>query len=213
MPGPALLLGGLGAVGSMAAANAAAGAQTAAAQSGIDEQRRQFDVVRGLLAPYVSAGSTGLSAQMGLLGLSGADAQQNAIAGIQAGPEFGALTQAGEQAILSNASATGGLRGGNTQAALAQFRPQVLSGLINQRLDRYGGLAAMGQNSAAGVGAAAQATGGNIAQLMQQQGAAAAGGALAGGQAFGNLLGGFGQYVGRFGNPAGPIGQGSSWGF
>jgi hypothetical protein len=189
------------------------GAQTAASQAGIDEQRRQFDTVQKLLEPYVTAGKTGLSAQMGLMGLSGAPAQQQAISAIQAGPEFGALTRAGEQAILSNASATGGLRGGNTQGALAQFRPQVLSDLINNQLSRFGGIAAMGQNSAAGVGSAAQATGNNVAGLLQQAGASRAGGALATGQSFGNFLGGMGQQVGQFGDPNAPFFSKAAWGF
>jgi hypothetical protein len=213
MPNPALALGGLGAAAQASSANSAAGVQAAASQAGIDEQRRQFDTVQKLLEPYVTAGNTGLSAQMGLMGLSGAPAQQQAISAIQAGPEFGALTLAGEQAILSNAAATGGLRGGNTQAALAQFRPQVLSDLINNQLSRFGGIAAMGQNAAAGVGSAAQATGNNVAGLLQQAGAARAGGALATGQAFGNLLGGMGQHVGQFGNPNAPFFSTAAWGF
>jgi hypothetical protein len=132
-----------------------------------------------------------------LAGLSGANAQQQAIQGIQNGPQFAAMTQAGEAGILANASATGGLRGGNVQAALGQFRPQVLSQLIDQQYSRLGGLSAMGQNAAAGVGTAAQNTGQAVSGLMQQQGAARAGGALASGQAWGNALGGIGSMVGR----------------
>ncbi|WP_449405980.1 hypothetical protein [Massilia phosphatilytica] len=36
-------------------------------------------------------------------------------------PRFQALQQQGNDAILANASATGGLRGGNVQGALGQF--------------------------------------------------------------------------------------------
>ncbi len=183
------------------AARSAAGAQTESAQLGIDEQRRQFDRVQELLAPYVSAGEGGLGGQLALAGLSGPEAEQAAIDRIIAGPQYEALVQQGEQGILQNAAATGGLRGGNTQGALAQFRPQVLSGLIEQQYGRLGGLTGIGQASAAGVGAAGQQTGSSIAALLGQQGAAQAGSALARGQAnadlFGTLSGGIGTLLGQ----------------
>lgn len=194
----------VGGVVASKAADKAAGAQTEAAQQGIGEQRRQFDQVQELLSPYVDAGTSALQQQLALGGVSGADAQQAAIQAIQQGPEFQALTQQGEEAILQNASATGGLRGGDTQGALAQFRPQVLSGLINQQYGRLGGLAGAGQNAAAGLGAAGMQTGANVANLYGQQGAAQAGGALASGQAWGNVLGQVGQYAGAVGTGAVP---------
>lgn len=200
MPNPMIAVAGLGAGSAAIQASAAkkAGAQQAAsAQAGIDEQRRQFDIVRELLNPYVKSGGQGLQAQMGLMGLNGADAQRAAIEGIQSGPEFGMMVQQGENAMLQNASATGGLRGGNTQGALAQFRPQVLNSLINQQLQRFGGLAASGQNAAAGLGGAAQQSGNAVSGLMQQQGAAQAGAGLASGQAWGNALGGIGGMLGQ----------------
>lgn len=178
------------------ASKRAAAAQTQAADKGIEEQRRQFDRVQKLLSPYVEAGDVSLIQQMALGGMSGPEAQREAIAAIEGGQEFQTLTQQGEEAILQSASATGGLRGGNTQAALAQFRPQVLSSLINQQYSRLGGLTAMGQNAAVGVGNAGMQTGSNIADLYGQQGAAAAGSALASGQAFGNVMGSIGQYAG-----------------
>lgn len=194
------------------AAGKAADAQSASAAAGIDEQRRQFDQVRELLKPYVDAGTGALQGQLDLAGLGGAEAQQAAIQAIESSPEFAAITQQGENAMLQNASATGGLRGGNTQAALAQFRPQVLSGLIDKQYGRLGGLAGMGQASAAGVGAAGMQTGTNVSNLLQQQGAAQAGGALAQGQAIGNVFGQIGQFAGAIGSGAiaNPFGGGTA---
>jgi len=184
----------------------ASGVQQQAAQGGIDEQRRQFDAIQKLLQPYSEAGTGALAQQQALLGIGTPEAQQQAIAAIEQSPQFQALQKQGEEAILSRASATGGLRGGNVQAALAQFRPALLSSLIEQQYGRLGGLTAIGQNAAAGVGNAGMATGANVANLLGRQGQAEAGGilgqqsALTGGinKAFGAVqgAGGFGQLFG-----------------
>ncbi len=182
------------------AAQQAAVTQSASAQAGIDEQRRQFDAYQQMLQQFTNAGYGSLAAQQNLIGLNGAAPQQAAIAGIEASPQFAALTQQGEEAILANASATGGLRGGNVQGALAQFRPQLLAQLIEQQYSRLGGMTQLGQASAAGVGAAGMQTGANVANLLQQQGAATAGGQLAmgsiGRQGFSDLLAGVGAATG-----------------
>lgn len=121
------------------------------------------------------------------------EAQRQAISGIQASPQFEALTQQGEEAMLQRASATGGLRGGDIQGALAQFRPQMLSQLIESQYSKLGGMAGQGQSAAGLQGGYGQQTSSNIANLLQQQGAAQAGGQIAAGQAgqqaFQNILG------------------------
>jgi hypothetical protein len=182
------------------AAESAAAAQSGAAQAGIDEQRRQFDAVQKLLAPYVSAGAPALEAQQAFLGLQGPEAERAAIERIKGGETFQALASQGEEALLQRASATGGLRGGNIQGALAQFRPALLSSLIDQQYGRLGGMTALGQQSAAGVGAAGQQTGVNVANLLGQQGAAQAGAEIAQGKAFGAIpaaiSGGLGLFSG-----------------
>lgn len=179
------------------AANTAANAQSQSSAAGIAEQRRQFDAIRELLAPYATAGTGALSAQKDLLGLNGDAAQQTAIGGIKSGPEFQTLLKQGENSILQNASATGGLRGGNTQRALEQFSPQLLSQLIQQRFANLGGITSIGQNAAAGTGNAGMNSANQITGLLQQQGAAQAGAALASGQAQAQAWGGVGQSIGN----------------
>lgn len=168
---------------------AAANAQMQSAQLGIDEQRRQFDAMMALMQPYVQGGTQAMGAQGNLIGLGGAEAQQAAINELANSPQMAALIGQGENALLQNASATGGLRGGNTQAALAQFRPQLLNELINQRFTQLGGIAQLGQASAAGQAAQGMGMATNIGSLLEQQGAARAGGALASGNMAGNALG------------------------
>ena len=170
------------------AATEAAGIQAGAAGAGVAEQRRQFDALQALLKPYTEAGLPALAQQQALLGLQGPEAEQAAIERIRGGETFQALAGQGEEALLQRASATGGLRGGNIQAALAQFRPQLLSSLIEQQYGRLGGMTTLGQRSAAGVGAAGMETGSNITNLLAQQGAARAGGELGEAKAYGQIL-------------------------
>jgi hypothetical protein len=189
------------------AAGDAAAAQGAKSQAGIEEQRRQLDEMRKLLQPYTEAGIPALEQQQTLLGLKGPEAEQAAIARLTGGETFKALAAQGENALLQQASATGGLRGGNLQAALGQFRPQLLSNLIEQQYGRLGGMTNLGQASAAGVGAAGMETGTNIANLLGQQGAAEAGGILGEAKAYGQLFNLPGQFVGA------QIGAGKKPGF
>jgi hypothetical protein len=159
---------------------------------GIEVNQAQFDKLVELMAPFVSAGTGAIGGQQALLGLSGADAQRSAIAGLESSPQMQALIQQGENSLLQNASATGGLRGGNIQAALAQFRPQVLSSMIESQFNKLGGISQMGQAAAAGQASAGMNFGGTIADLLGQQGAAQAGGIMGKGgivrQTFGDLL-------------------------
>ena len=193
MPDPvtALVVGGSQLIGSSMQADAAseaAGIQAGAAGAGIAEQRRQFDALQKLLKPYTEVGVPALEAQQAFLGLKGPEAEQAAIERISGGETFKSLAQQGEEALLQRASATGGLRGGNIQGALAQFRPQLLNSLIEQQYGRLGGLVKTGQASAAGVGAAGMESGTNVANLLGQSGAAQAGGVLGEAKAYGQLF-------------------------
>jgi hypothetical protein len=203
--------GGFGAAGAQSQASGqAAAAQSASAQAGIDEQRRQFDATQKLLSPYVEAGAPALAQQQAFLGLSGQPAQQQAIQGIQQSPQFTSLMQQGENAMLQNASATGGLRGGNVQGALAQFRPQLLNQLLEQQYSRLGGLTSLGQQSAAGQATAGMQSGANIATLLGQQGQAQAGGILGQGRAQAMQANVLPQAIGQFAGMGGF--NGFSWG-
>jgi hypothetical protein len=193
MPDPVtgLIVGGSQLLGGMMQADAAseaAGIQAGAAGEGIAEQRRQFDALQALLKPYTEAGLPALQQQQALLGLQGPEAERAAIERIRGGETFQALTQQGEEALLQRASATGGLRGGNIQGALAQFRPALLNQAIEQQYGRLGGMTQLGQRSAAGVGAAGMESGTNVANLLAQQGAARAGGELGEAKAFSGLF-------------------------
>lgn len=175
--------------------------QTESNKAAIEEQRRQFDKLQEVLAPFTAAGTGAIGSLSALAGIDGPEAEAAAIEAIKGGPEFGALVESGENAILQNASATGGLRGGNVQGSLAQFRPQILSQLINQRFGRLGGVAQLGQASAAGVGAGAINTGQGISRSLGEIGRVGAEGALGAASAGSGLIGDIAGSVGTlFGN-------------
>lgn len=186
MPFGAIADIGLGLVGSaLGLGNSNSAAQTAgdatvqAAQLGIDEQRRQFDIIQGLLQPFQQGGSQAFSQQLALSGALGDEEFQNQIDSIRGGPEYQSLVEDSEEAILNNASALGGLRGGRTALAVAENRPRILSDLIGQRFDRLGSLSGLGQASAAQTAGFAQQTGSAIAGLQGTIGSANAGVAIA----------------------------------
>jgi hypothetical protein len=218
MIGSAVIGGALASSAQKKAAKTAAGAQTQATEQatqaqleatrlGIEEQRRQFDAMQQLFRPYVEAGGGALARQLDLTGVSGPEAQQKAIQAIEMGPEFAALTRQGEESILQSAAATGGLRGGNVQGALAKFRPEVLSSLINQQYQRLGGLTQLGQASAAGQAAGGMGLASNISNLYGQQGNALAAGALSRGDIAAQSALARGQAnANMFGNIAGSVG-------
>lgn len=144
------------------AASKAAQAQTDAANLGIEEQRRQFDAMQANMNPYMDAGKQALASQMDLSGANGPEAQAAARAAINSSEGFQYNVDQGEKGILQNASATGGVRGGNTQGVLAQYRPAMLNQAVDQQYAQYGGLSGMGLSAASGVSQAGMGMAGNI---------------------------------------------------
>jgi hypothetical protein len=201
------------------ASKAAADTQAQAQAQAVEEQRRQFDSIQQLLKPYVEvgkpdltqpyigAGPGALQAMQGLAGLRGAGEQQAAINQIQQGAQFQELARPGEQGILQNAAATGGLRGGNVQAALSQFRPALLNQLIESQYGKLAGLTTLGstsaqnllgigQSSAAGTAAAQQQSAQNIGNLMVGQGQARAAGQIGAANAYAQGASGVSNAIG-----------------
>jgi hypothetical protein len=108
--------------------------------------------------------------------MGGADAQSQAMAQLESSPYFQAISKQGENAIMQNASATGGLRGGNVQRALSEFRPQMMRQEIDRMAQYYQNLMGQGYNATNAQGQ----MGGQYAQGLS-------GLATGRGSAFGNL--------------------------
>lgn len=188
--GAASIIGGiLGGNSQKKAAASAAQSQENMSREAIAEQKRQFDQLQALLKPYVTAGNQALTGQQDILGLNGAEAQQKAVSQIEQSPFFQSQYQQAENALRQNAAATGGLRGGNFQDALAENRANMLYQNVMNQNQNLGALVTGGQNAAAGVGSAGQNTAKAIGNQLAGIGSAQAGYALAKGQANQNMIG------------------------
>ena len=186
---------------------AQAGEEAAAKQMGFQErgfdegmalQREALDYLKQSEAPVQAAREQGLGLGAGLLGLGGGTGPSFSDIRTQAAsdPAYQQMLGQAEESILRTGSATGNLRGGATQAALARTAPQLLNQFQNQRVNEYLGGIGMLTGQPSGAGQIAQA-GGNMANATMQgynaMGQTAAGGILGPAQArqagIGNLLG------------------------
>lgn len=140
--------------------------QVEALNSAIGEQRRQFDLTRADYAPYLQTGLSGLTGLGDLIGVNGADAQREGLVSIENSPVLAALLRNGEEAILQNGAATGGLRGGNLQRSLADFRADTFADQLNQQIARLAGLAGLGQGATDSVSGFGANSTDNISSLL-----------------------------------------------
>jgi len=164
-----------------------ADAATKAAYIQAQSQREALDYLKETEAIPQELRQKSLTQLGGLYGLEGYDTggQQAMIDQSMASPLYQALMggqQAGEESILRNAAATGGLRSGNTQTAMYDYNTQLQNNALlesyNQQLTGLSGLAQLpsmapqisagiagiGTTQAQGITAAAQAQ-----QYAQQQ--------------------------------------------
>ena len=172
-------------------------AQIQGAEAGMNELRTQFANLQELLKPYVQVGPEALQGQRAIVGLGGPAEEAAQIARIEQSPLFQAQVRQGEEALLQGASATGGLRGGNIQAALAQFRPGMLQSQIDLQYERLGGLTSLGQRSATAQAGAGMGLAESLSGLYGDIGASRAGRAMAEQRAQGQFQGGLINLAGQ----------------
>ena len=147
-------------------------------QSAINAGNAQYNQTAGNLAPWLISGQLANAQQGNLVGLNGGAQQQAAIDALKASPMYSSLFNNGQNAILANASATGGLRGGNTQRSLYGLGNDTLAQLIQSQLGNLGGISALGANTATGLGALGAANTSSIQGLLGSIGANNAAGTL-----------------------------------
>jgi hypothetical protein len=131
--------------------------------------REQQAAGKAALDPYMLTGKSALNRTQALMGLSGPQAQAEMIRQIEQRPEFQEKLRQGEEAMLASASATGGLRGGDIQRALMEYRPQLLSQAIETELGRLGALSGAGLQAAGQFAGGARQLGAGLSQLAVAQ--------------------------------------------
>ena len=161
--------------------------------------------------PYQEFGKTGLERYSDLAGFNGAEAQSSEIDMLRSSPLYKTLYDSGEEAVLSNASATGGLRGGNTNRSLYELGENTLSSVIAQQLGNYGSAIGVGSGATGAVSAFGANSVAQQAALRNQGAQARAQSALV----RGGIQGQNWQNLGTFADDALSSfagGGGSSWG-
>lgn len=187
---------GVGAYSSISSANS----EQKAAKSANQLQQDMFNQTTANEAPYLAAGGSALSALQTGLGLGpggngvGSLNAPFTLANFQQSPGYNFQMQQGENAILNNRSALGGVYSGNTLKALNQFGQGVANQDYwnaynaytqsqNQRFGQLDTIAGAGQNAAAGLGGLGAQVGQSIGQNIIGAGNAQAAGTVGLGQA------------------------------
>lgn len=184
-------------------------AQERAAQMAVEEQRRQFDITREDLQPFLQAGTGALAQQQALLGLSGPEAAQAAMAQFQESPGQKFLRERQERALLRNQAAIGGLGGGNVRTALQEQAAGIAATQFGDFQNQLAALSGTGQTTgtslgqfgsqaASNIGNIQTGTAANVANLLGTAGAARASGILGRNEAIKGTIQGGAQALGMF---------------
>lgn len=201
--GASVLSAGIGAASSISAANTEAGA----AKNATNAQLSMFNQTTANEAPYLQAGNSALSALQSGLGLGpggtgvGSLNAPFTLANFQQSPGYIFQMQQGENAVLNNRSALGGVNSGNTLKALTQFGQGVANQDYwnsynaytqrqNQQFGQLQTLAGSGQNAAANLGAIGTQVGQSIGSNIIGAGNAQAAGTVGLGQALSSGING-----------------------
>lgn len=137
-----------GVFGGADAATDAAGAQQAGIAVGLNAARAQNTLAREDIRPFREAGLSALTRQQEILGLLGDERQRLALEGIQESPGQKFLRERSERTLARNASAIGGLGGGNVRQALAEQGVNIANAQLGEYQNRLAGLAGMGSGAA-----------------------------------------------------------------
>lgn len=148
---------------------------------------QQSRIAEGRLRQISEPGLQAFDAQAALSGALGNDAQRQAFEQFSASPEQQFIRDQQEQAILRNASATGGLGGSRVLEALQGAAAGRASQNISSRFSRLGQVASQGVQAQT-----------NIANLRQQLGINRASAFSGAGTSFANLAVGQGSQAAEF---------------
>ena len=167
------------------------GANTAAQQQlgqGFGQAQAALGRGTAALQPFVQPGQDAISLQAALSGASGAGAQGQAFADFLASPEQAFLQERGEQSVLRNAAATGGLGGGRVLQELQRQGVGLAAQDFGNQFNRLGQVSGLGLQGAGGIAGLA----GQEASIAAQLAGTGAGLQSGAGQSLANLISGGG---------------------
>ena len=188
-----------GAAISSSGAQSAANTQSAAAQQAEQRLQQNYQNTVASETPYQAAGLQGLNQLTNLLGPGGYLSTPANYQQYQQSPGYQFQLQQGEQALLDQQSALGGVAGGNTLKALTNYGQgaaatdyqQFVNNTMAQQNQLYGelgGLVNTGQGATTTVANAGQGTATQQANLITGAGSAQSAAQVAGANAFGSAL-------------------------
>ena len=208
----------IGALSSRSAARTQAGA----GQAAIDEQRREFDVIQNMLAPWRIAGAGALG-QLTSMTQPGGELVRPFNFDISQDPGYQFRLSEGQRGVESSAAARGTQLSGATLKELMRYGQDYASGEFNsafardlqtktQKFNTLASIAGIGQQAVNTTAQAGTAASTNISNTITGIGNAQAAGLIGQGNAIGGALGGLGntmllsQILGRGQTPLGPAG-------
>lgn len=175
------------------AATAAAQLQHEDAQAALQFQQKEWETQQANLAPWLSAGKSGLSNLLALFGEPGQGWNRTftppTAEEAEKYPGYQFQLEQGKGALENSAAAKGALYSGNTEEALANYAEHAAQsdytnvynqafneylqnyGQYNNRLNRLSALAGVGQTAANTLGAQGQAAAGNVGNIYLTSGA------------------------------------------
>lgn len=165
------------------AAQDAARVQEEAAVAAVPIQQQALLGAQANIQPFADVGQAALGSRAALAGLGGQAGQQAAFAQLQESPGQRFIRDRQQRALLRNASAIGGLGGGNVRTALQEQAAGFATQDIENQRRELAQLSGGGLQAGTTLGGLGAATAGNIADLTQAQAAARASGILGAQQA------------------------------
>lgn len=183
------------------AVTGAAQDQTQAIQQGVNQQSgavtEGYQSGIGEMQPYADTGQQALQKEAALSGALGAEAQQQAIDSFMESPGQKYLREQAEKALLRNASATGGLRGGSTLAALQEQAIGLSAQQQQRQLENMRSLAGRGQQASGNIAGMQVGQGQDLSNIYGQGAQSMANIAGQEGQQLSGLRSNFGQLSGQ----------------
>lgn len=210
--GAVLGAGALSAGAGIYSANKAAKAQEKASKKASDTTLQMYEQTREDLQPYAATGGSSLNSIAAMYGLptkdnptGGQAFSDSALEAFRNSPDYQVALKEGIRARDLSAASKGNLLSGGQEKRIAEYGSELASLKFGQYMDKLFKLSGMGQNAAAGQGAAAQSAGSSLANLALGTGEAQASGYVGAGNAISDAASGLGSnlaYIAMRKNPS-----------